>query len=179
MDDDTSSSAGTAPAVSTMAGMMNYLTVSLYEGQFRYTDEQAWARLNEMYDRISRTPSIAPSVSDIREFYNIINSLWRVIDTDDPDYDMYMLQFRRHIGSSVTDEATEEERTYQQERVRHKHESSLSSSVQQKSECDDDTDWLAKEREDWTESIRAKKRGIWNDAERRQQRNEDAVIFSQ
>jgi hypothetical protein len=167
MADDSSSSPAPAPApaVSTMAGMINYLTVSLYQEQFRYKDEQAWARLNEMYDRISKTPSVAPSVSDIREFYNIINSLWRVIDTDDPDYDMYMLQFRRHIGSSVTDEATEEERTYQQERVRHKHESSsssssLSSSVQQEPEWDDDTDWLAKEREDWTESIRAKKRGI-------------------
>jgi hypothetical protein len=89
-----------APAVSTMAGMINYLTVSFYEGQFTYNDEQAWARLNDIYDRISKTPTVAPSVSDIREFYNNIAFLWHVTETDDPDYDRYMRQLRRHIQAN-------------------------------------------------------------------------------
>ncbi len=86
-----------APAVATMAGMINYLTVSLYQGQFTYNHEQAWARLNDIYDRVSKTPTVAPSVSDIREFYNNIVFLWRVTETDDPDYDRYMRQLRRYI----------------------------------------------------------------------------------
>jgi hypothetical protein len=86
-----------APAVATMAGMINYLTVSLYQGQFTYNHEQAWARLNDIYDRVSKTPTVAPSVSDIRDFYNNIAFLWRVTETEDPDYDRYMRQLRRYI----------------------------------------------------------------------------------
>jgi len=101
MDDDSSDPAIVVdPAIATMAGMINYLTVSLYQGQFTYNDEQAWARLNDMYDRNSKTPSVAPSVSDIREFYNNITFLWRVTETDDPDYDMYMRQLRRYIQAN-------------------------------------------------------------------------------
>lgn len=89
-----------APAIVTMAGMINYLTVSFYEGQFTYNHEQAWARLNDIYDRVSKTPNIAPSVSDIQEFYNNIVSLWRVTETYDPDYDRYMRQLRRYIQAN-------------------------------------------------------------------------------
>ena len=90
-----------APAVATMAGIINYLTVSLYQGQFTYNDEQAWATMNDIYDRVSKTPSIAPFVSDIREFYNNIAFLWHVTETDDPDYDRYMRQFRRYITATA------------------------------------------------------------------------------
>jgi hypothetical protein len=99
---DAASATVVAPSVATMAGMINYLTVSLYQGQFTYNDEQAWARLNDIYDRISKTPSIAPSVSDIREFYNNIAFLWRVTETEDPDYDRYMRQLRRYIIAAAT-----------------------------------------------------------------------------
>ena len=96
-----------APAVTTMAGMINYLTVSLYQGQFTYNHEQAWATLNDIYDRISKTPSVAPSASDIREFYNNIAFLWRVTETDDPDYHTYMRQFRRYITATAAAPAAE------------------------------------------------------------------------
>ena len=101
-DADAAPAAPAAPAIATMAGMINYLTVSLYQGQFTYNDEQAWATLNDIYDRVSKTPSIAPSVSDIREFYNNIAFLWHVTETDDPDYDRYMKQFRRYITATAT-----------------------------------------------------------------------------
>ena len=93
-----------APAVATMAGMINYLTVSLYQGQFTYNHEQAWTMLNDIYDRVSKTPSIAPSVSDIRDFYNNIAFLWRVTETEDPDYDRYMRQLRRYIIAAAATE---------------------------------------------------------------------------
>lgn len=101
MTDAVAAAAPAAPAIAIMAGMINYLTVSLYQGQFTYNDEQAWAMLNDIYDRVSKTPSIAPSVSDIREFYNNIAFLWHVTETDDPDYDRYMRQLRRHITATA------------------------------------------------------------------------------
>jgi hypothetical protein len=95
-----------SPTIATMAGMINYLTVSLYQGQFTYNHEQAWAMLNDIYNRVSKTPTVAPSVSDIREFYNNIAFLWHVIETDDPDYDRYMRQLRRYIAAATATAAT-------------------------------------------------------------------------
>jgi hypothetical protein len=88
------------PAVITMANMMNYLMVSLYQGQFTYNHEQAWARLNSIYDHISKTPTIAPSLDNIQEFHGNIASLWFVTETDDPDYDIYIKQLRCHISAA-------------------------------------------------------------------------------
>ena len=88
------------PAVTTMAHMINYLTVSLYQGQFKYNHEQAWARLNSIYDRISKTPTTAPSLKNIQEFHDNVASLWFVTETDDQDYDRYVRQLRRQIAAA-------------------------------------------------------------------------------
>ena len=87
------------PSVTTMAHMVNYLTVSLYQGQFKYNHEQAWARLNAIYDRVSKTPTTAPSLENIQEFHDNVASLWFVTETDDPDYERYVRQLRRQIAA--------------------------------------------------------------------------------
>jgi hypothetical protein len=108
-------------------------------------------------------------LSHIKEFYNNVVFLWRVTETDDPDYNIYMTQLRRHIAGYQVPTATatervpnnathteeEEERIYQEERARREWE--RSQQFDEPPELDD-TDWLAKEREDWTESIRSKNR---------------------
>ena len=142
--------AGIAPVVETMAGVINYLTVSLYQGRFTYNHEQSWARLNEMYDRISKTPTVAPPVSDIQEFYNHVIFLWRVTDTDDQDYHIYTRNLRRYIACGGMDEAVEAARLKEEheqmaeEYARQQHERDLS---EREDEWWDETD--AKEREDW------------------------------
>ena len=88
------------PAVTTMAHMINYLTVSLYQGQFKYNHEHAWGRLNAIYDSVSKTPTTAPSLNTIQEFHDNVISLWFVTETDDPDYDRYVRQMRRHIAAA-------------------------------------------------------------------------------
>lgn len=85
------------PIVSLMARMMNYLNVSLYEGLFTYNHEQARATLNEIYDSVSKTPLIAPSVKDAEMFYGTVHYLRGVTDTDDPNYASYMREFHRYI----------------------------------------------------------------------------------
>jgi len=99
--DDDQPAINVNPAVTTMSHMMNYLTGSLYQGQFTYSHEQAWARLNVIYDRISRAPSIAPSLENIKEFHDDVASLWFVTETDDPDYDIYIKQLRRQIAAAA------------------------------------------------------------------------------
>jgi len=84
------------PIVSLMACMMNYLNVSLYEGRFTYNDERARARLNEIYDSVSKTPLMAPSVSDSAAFYINVRYLRRVTDTDDAEYANYMRDLHRY-----------------------------------------------------------------------------------
>ena len=83
--------------VSLMACMMNYLNASLYEGQFTYNHEQARGRLNEICDSVSKTPLMAPSVSDSEAFYRNVRCLRRVTDTYDPDYASYMGELHRYI----------------------------------------------------------------------------------
>jgi hypothetical protein len=56
-----------------MANFINYLNVSLYEGTFTYNHEQARARLNEIYDSVSKTPSSPPSLEDSVDFNNNVN----------------------------------------------------------------------------------------------------------
>jgi hypothetical protein len=80
-----------------MANMINYLNVSLYEGQFTYNHEQARLRLNEIYDTLSKTPSITPSKNDILEFYNNVKYLKNVTDTDDIDYWNYINKLKQYI----------------------------------------------------------------------------------
>ena len=85
------------PTVTLMAHVMNYLNVSLYEGLFTYNHEQARATLNEIYDSVSKTPLMAPSVKDTEMFYGTVHYLRRVTDTDDADYANYMRDLRRYI----------------------------------------------------------------------------------
>ena len=80
-----------------MANMINYLNVSLYEGQFTYNHEQARLRLNEIYDTLSKTPTITPSKNDIIEFYNNVKYLKNVTDTDDMDYWNYISKLKQYI----------------------------------------------------------------------------------
>ena len=85
------------PIVQTVANMMNYLSVSLYEGQFTLKHEQARTRLNELYDHLSKTPSAAPSLSHSSEFYYNVNELRNVTETDYPDYHVYMRKLKKYI----------------------------------------------------------------------------------
>jgi hypothetical protein len=82
--------------ISTMANMLNYLNVSLYEGQFTYKHEEARAKINEIYDSVSKMPLIAPPLDVIAEFYNSVKCLKNVTDTDDPDYYQYMRELRNY-----------------------------------------------------------------------------------
>ena len=80
--------------VSVMAKMLNYLNVSLYEGQFTYKHEQARLKINEIYDSVSKMPN--PPLHAIAEFYNNVKCLKNVTDTDDPDYYQYMRELRNY-----------------------------------------------------------------------------------
>ena len=110
MSDDVSMIVEVHPVVTTMANMINYLTVSLYQGQFTYNHEQAWAQLNEIYNCISKTPSIGPSLKTIQDFHGNVASLWFVTETDDPDYERYIRQLRRQIAAAEAKKIQEEER---------------------------------------------------------------------
>jgi len=83
--------------VSIMANMLNYLNVSLYEGQFTYNHEQARLKINEIYDSVSKTPLLAPSLDVTAEFYNNVKYLKNVTDTDDLDYYQYMRELRNYF----------------------------------------------------------------------------------
>ena len=85
------------PIIQLMANIINYLNVSLYEGQFMYKHEQARARINTIYDAVSATPTISPSLSDCEEFYCSVNDLGSVTDTDDPEYHVYKKKLREHL----------------------------------------------------------------------------------
>lgn len=89
------------PVVQLMANMINYLNVSLYEGQFTLQHEQSRRRLNEIYDTYATNidPSIRvqPTLYDITEFYTNVNHLRNVTETDDQDYTHYMRSFIHHI----------------------------------------------------------------------------------
>jgi len=85
-----------------MANMLNYLNVSLYEGQFTFKHEQARLKINEIYDSVSKMPFIAPSLDDTVDFYNSVKCLKNVTDTDDNDYYQYMRELKYYISLRVT-----------------------------------------------------------------------------
>jgi hypothetical protein len=91
----------TIPIIETMTNIMNYLAVSFYESQFTHQDQQAWSIVKEVYDRISNTPSVSPSVRDIQEFYDAIVLLRRVTETDDPVYHTYMREIRQYYTKTA------------------------------------------------------------------------------
>ena len=88
------------PVIITMANMINYLSVSMYQGQFTHNHERAWARLNEIYTLISKTPDAAAPKDMVEEFRSCVASLEKVIDTDDGDYYNYMRILRKYYTSS-------------------------------------------------------------------------------
>jgi hypothetical protein len=167
------------PILSIMANMVNYLNVSLYEGLFTYNDQQARARLNELYDSMSATPSDAPSIGHSVEFYKNVQYLRKVTDTDDPDYAIYMriiyqyvraleakqnIQEHENKGKSVIysqqelddmkEESEAEKKQWQIERDR--AAAAAAASEPGLYDDNDDIDWLQREREDWTNSIRSR-----------------------
>lgn len=88
------------PVIELMANMLNYLNVSLYEGQFTLNHEQSRRRLNEIYDIVSITPCINPSLNDVIDFYRNVKNLRSVTETDDPDYCSYMRELYQHVRLS-------------------------------------------------------------------------------
>jgi hypothetical protein len=83
--------------VQLIADFMNYLSVSLYEGQFTKNHEDSYATLNSIYDSVSLTPSTPPLLIDCEQFYQNIVYLANVTYTDDPDYYTYKRILRKYI----------------------------------------------------------------------------------
>lgn len=83
--------------VQLMANILNYLSVSLYQGQFTQNHQLSYTELNSLYDNLSKTPHEAPSIIDITCFYDNLLYLKNVIDTDDPDYNIYMNELKKYI----------------------------------------------------------------------------------
>jgi len=86
MDENNISSPPVDHIVQLMANFINYLNVSLYEHALTYNHEKARATLNDIYNTVSMTPSLPPSLDHCVSFYNNINCLTKVTYTDDPDY---------------------------------------------------------------------------------------------
>ena len=95
------------PVITTMANMINYLNVSLYQGQFTHNHEQSWEELNKLFDIVSKTPATSPYSGHVRMFHSCVVSLKRVTETDDPDYHNYMRQLRDYIAAAEAAEAAE------------------------------------------------------------------------
>lgn len=89
-----------ATVITTMANMINYLSASMYQGQFTHNHEQAWTRLNEIYTLSSKTPDASASTDMVEEFRSCVASLENVTETDDADYYNYMRQLRQYSNSS-------------------------------------------------------------------------------
>jgi hypothetical protein len=84
--------------ISVMAKTINYLNVSLYEGQMTQKHEEARANLNTIYEAVSKTPNDPPSMEQCVSFYNDIRVLQNVTYTDDPDYFIYCGLLRKYIN---------------------------------------------------------------------------------
>lgn len=85
--------------VSLLANFVNYLNVSLYEGQMTQKHEEAHANLNTIYDAVSKTPNDPPTMEQCVSFYNDIRVLRNVTYTDDPDYFIYCGLLRKYIAT--------------------------------------------------------------------------------
>ncbi len=87
--------------MATMINMLNYLDVSLYQSQLTLHHQESLARLNEIYDTVSKTPNTTPSIEIVREFYNTLISLRSVTETEDANYHDYMRTLK-HISTTPT-----------------------------------------------------------------------------
>ena len=84
-----------------MASMMNYLSVSLYEGLFQQRHQEALSDLNTVYNEISKHPQDAPSSENAVLFYNNFVYLSKVMDTDDPDYSRFRKSLFQYINPNT------------------------------------------------------------------------------
>jgi hypothetical protein len=75
--------------VQLMANVMNYLSVSLYDGSFKKCHEDALRELNSIYDTVAKSPKELPPYPMRASFYDNFIFLSPVTDTDDPDYTLY------------------------------------------------------------------------------------------
>jgi hypothetical protein len=97
MKEDATTNNGIHETVSLMANIINYLSVSLYEGLFTYNHEQARAELNTIYNSVSLKSNEPPSLDDSVNFYRNIFYLKSVTDTDDNTYHAYVRQLKIYI----------------------------------------------------------------------------------
>ena len=134
---------GTVPVITTMANMINYLNVSLYEGKFRHDHEQARADLNKIFDIVSKKPTTSPSPDLVRMFHSCVVSLKRVTDTDDADYHNYIRQLREYTAAD--DAADDDDEYYNNEPM-------------EDNTGDWEIDLAQQELRDWTAEIRRNKR---------------------
>ncbi len=83
--------------VQIMANVMNYLSVSLYESAFTKNHEDAYSVLKSIYDSVALRPYAAPSLHDVKQFYENVVYLGSVTYTDDHDYYTYKRGLRKYI----------------------------------------------------------------------------------
>jgi len=88
--------------IEVMAHIINYLSVSLYENEFTKNHEDSYAILHSIYDTITLTPSITPSLVDCENFYNNFVYLENVTYTDDQDYYTFKRNLRKYIITMKT-----------------------------------------------------------------------------
>jgi hypothetical protein len=147
----------TPPVITTMVNMINYLNVSLYEGQFTHDHEQSRADLNNILDIVSKKPTTSPSSILVLMFHSCVVSLRGVTYTDDPDYHDYNRQLRQYIAASAAAAAAAAATT---------HAGAVGSlddyDVDDDNPIEDNTgDWedlAQQELSDWTAKIRRSKR---------------------
>jgi len=155
-----------------MANIMNYLNVSCYEGRYTYYHQEARKKLNEIYDRVSKTAQCAPSLEDCNDFYVNIHYLRNVMVTD-PDYHCYMCELQylialyKRTGRPGYEEYEDGDRDEDDERPQEGGDSSFvaESSEEEMEEYDateeEVTEWwemedlLRLERDEWTNQIRS------------------------
>ena len=87
--------------MATMINMLNYLDVSLYQGQITHQHQQSLARLNEIYATASKRPNVTPSIEIVQEFYNTLVSLRSITETEDVQYRDYTRLLRQYIAAPV------------------------------------------------------------------------------
>lgn len=91
----------------TFAHIINYLNVSLYEGQFTHKHQQARARINALYDEVANKVNVSKNenksenaisiASECVELYSNLMCLWNVTDTDDYEYHNYIRKIKCHV----------------------------------------------------------------------------------
>lgn len=84
--------------ITLFANFINYLNVSYYEYHFTQRHQQARLNLDALFNEVSNTPHISPSLEQCISFYNDVRSLENVTETDDPNYHYYKRLLRKYIA---------------------------------------------------------------------------------